>query len=204
VRRRRRGKGTNDVTSRTRSTRPTSRPRGVAIIEFALVLPLLVILVLLTVDFGRLVQSRLIISNVSREGGSLASRQTAVDTTLATLLTVSARPLDLAGRDGRIIITRISERRSAALPRPTVKVAVSSGSLAVASQIDSTRRYYGLSQRMYNHLVYNPTNGMADVSELTVVEVFYKYRPITPLPRFLGGMLTPNGDGMIVWSKAAF
>ena len=89
-----------------------------------LVLPLLVILVLLTVDFGRLVQSRLIISNVSREGGSLASRQSAVDTTLATLLTVSARPLDLSGPDGRIIITRIAERKNASLPRPTVTVPV--------------------------------------------------------------------------------
>lgn len=168
------------VARKTDGRRPITGQRGVAILEFALVLPLLVILVLLTVDFGRLVQSRLIISNVSREGGSLASRQSAVDTTLATLLTVSARPLDLSGPDGRIIITRIAERKNASLPRPTVTVPVRSGSLVVSSQIDSTRRYYGLTQRMYNHLVYNPTNGMADISELTVVEIYYKYRPITP------------------------
>ncbi len=178
--------------------------RGVAIIEFALVLPLLVLLGLLTIDFGRLVQSRLIISNVSREGGSLASRQTNVDTTLATLLTVSARPLDLAGRDGRIIITRLTAGQSASKPAPTVAVAVSSGGLAVTSKIGTGRSYYGLTPRMYNHLTYTTANGMAEISELTVVEVYYRYRPITPLPRFVSGMLTADQGGMIVWSKAAF
>jgi hypothetical protein len=194
-----------DVAGRTGSgRRRTTGQRGVAILEFALILPVLVILVLLTVDFGRLVQSRLIISNVSREGGSLASRQTTVDTTLATLLTVSARPLDLAGADGKIIITRITAGQSTARPTPTLRVPISSGSLAAASQVDSTRRYYGLTQRMYNHLVYNSTHSMADISELTVVEIYYKYRPITPLPRFISGMLTPDAGGMILWSKAVF
>jgi len=178
--------------------------RGVAILEFALILPLLVILVLLTVDFGRLVQSRLIISNVSREGGSLASRQTTVDTTLATLLTVSARPVDLAGRDGRIIITRLTAGQSTSKPTPTITVAVASGGLAVTSQIGTGRSYYGLTPRMYNHLVYNATNGMADISELTVVEIYHRYRPITPLPEFLSGMMTADQGGMIVWSKAIF
>lgn len=187
-----------------RVMRRSRRQGGVAIMEFALILPVLIILVLLTVDFGRLVQSRLILSNVSREGGSLASRQTAVDTTLATLLTVSARPLDLSGRDGRVIITRLTAGQNAAHPRPTIRVPVASGALAVSSQIDSTRRHYGLTQRMYNHLVYNATNGMADVSELTIVEVYYRYRPITPLPNFMNGMLAAQDGGTVVWSKAVF
>jgi hypothetical protein len=62
---------------------------------------------------------------------------------------------------------------------------------------------------VYNHLVFvtstTPPRATADISEVTVVEVFYKYRPITPFPRGFGGsMFLPDGDGMIVWSRAIF
>ena len=179
--------------------------RGTALIEFALILPILIILVMATVDFGRLIQARLIISNVSREGGSIAARQTTVDTSLTTVLRESGRPLDLIGRDGKIIITRVKAGLSEDEPDPTIVTQCSRGSLGRSSTIGTVGGTPNLSASIYDHLRFDATNQAADISEVTVVEVFYKYRPITPTPRgFGGGLFLPDGDGMIVWSRAIF
>ena len=180
--------------------------RGTALIEFALILPILIILVLATVDFGRLIQARLIISNVSREGGSIAARQTTVDPSLITMLRESAKPLNLVGTDGKIIITRIKAGLSAAAPNPTIATQDIQGTLGRNSTIGTVvGANPNLAASIYNHLVFKTANATSDIAEVTVVEVFYKYRPITPFPKgFGGGMLLPNTDGMIVWSKAIF
>jgi Flp pilus assembly protein TadG len=180
--------------------------RGTALIEFALILPILIILVMATVDFGRLIQARLIISNVSREGGSIAARQPAVDTSLITVLKESGKPLNLIGADGKIIITRVKAGVSAAAPNPTIFTQNSRGTLARVSTIGtSVGANPTLVASIYNHLIFRTANATADISEVTVVEVFYKYRPVTPFPRgFGGGMLLPDTDGMIVWSRAIF
>jgi hypothetical protein len=179
--------------------------RGTALIEFALILPILIILVLATVDFGRLIQARLIISNVSREGGSLAARQTTVDTSLTTVLKESGRPLDLIGTDGKIVISRIKAGASAGSPSPTITTQISRGTLARNSTISAGSATLGLTTSIYNHLLFKPANATSDIAEVTVVEVYYKYRPITPFPRgFGGGMLLPDANGMVVWSKAIF
>ena len=52
------------------ATRRLGRMRGTSVIEFTLVMPLLLIMILALIEFGHLIQSRLIVSNVSREGGS--------------------------------------------------------------------------------------------------------------------------------------
>lgn len=175
-----------------------------ALIEFALVLPMLLILALATLDFGRLIQTRLIISNVSREGGSIASRETSVDTVLTSLLQASGSPLDLGGPDGKVFITRIAAGQSTGVPAPAIATQINRGSLGVSSRIAANRAYLGLTQPVYDHLVFNTTNGASDISEVTVVEVFYKYRPITPLSNLIPGVLTRDAGGIIVWSKAVF
>lgn len=180
--------------------------RGTALIEFALILPILIILVMATVDFGRLIQARLIISNVSREGGSIAARQTTVDTSLITMLKESGKPLNLIGTDGKIIITRVRAGASATAPNPTIATQNTRGTLGRNSTIGTVvGASPNLAASIYNHLRYNATNLTSDIAEVTVVEVFYKYRPITPFPRgFGGGMLLPDTDGLIVWSRAIF
>ncbi len=47
---------------------------GVAALELALILPLVLMMTFATVDLGMLIQARLVLTNVAREGGSLASR----------------------------------------------------------------------------------------------------------------------------------
>ena len=49
----------------------------------------------------------------------------------------------------------------------------------------------------------NGPGATADISNVTVVEVFYKYTPITPISRFAPGLFT-NSGGTIISSKAVF
>jgi hypothetical protein len=186
--------------------------RGVALIEFALILPLLLLMALAVIDIGRLIQVRLIVTNLAREGGSLASRQSTLDASLISLLQSSSNPpMDLSGANGKIFISRI-RAGTAQNNSPTMTTQLSGGALPWNSGIGSGQTRLGLTQRLYDHLVYrvqatNPPQSAPDISEITVVEVYSKYRPITPLPNFILKDLLlrdVNHTGLVVSSKAIF
>lgn len=86
------------------------RAAGIAAVEFAIVLPFLVILLLGVVDLARAIQAKIILLNISREGANLASRGTAdlsgSSQTIMDALAASTPPLDMSGR-GMIYITKI-------------------------------------------------------------------------------------------------
>jgi len=191
-------------TSRVARTGDDPRGRGAALLEFALVLPMVLILLLGTIDFGHLIQTRLIITNVSREGGSIGSRSRAIDPNFTNLLLASGKPLDLGGADGRVFVTRIKAGQDAANPNPTVETQLTQGSLAVTSKINAQLPTLGLSPTLHGRLVFDPDQDAPDIPDLTVVEVLYKYRPITPLSNLIPGILRSSGDGMIIQSRAIF
>jgi hypothetical protein len=188
--------------------------RGVALIEFALILPLLLLMALAVIDVGRLIQVRLIVTNLAREGGSLASRQSTLDANLIGLLQSSSNPpMDLSGANGKIYVSRIRAGTGPAPNNvPTIATQLSGGALPWSSGIRAGLTRLGLSQRLYNHLVYRvqptiPAQSASDISEITVVEVYSKYRPITPLPNFMLKDLLlrdVNHTGMVVSSRAIF
>ena len=196
---------TSKRSTQGRGSRPQdSGSRGTALVEFAMVLPLILVILLGTIDFGHLIQTRLILTNVSREGGSIASRQTPIDPNLAIMLLASGRPLVLGGPDGKLIITRITAGQSVDEPQPAITATIEQGRLGVSSHIGSDLPQLGLSTNLYNHLVYDVDNSTADITDITVVEVFYKYRPITPLAGFVPGLLHEDEGGFIIGSKAVF
>jgi Flp pilus assembly protein TadG len=175
-------------------------------LEFALILPILVIMVFGIIEFGRLINARLIVTNVSREGGNLASRYRDVEiqdqaNDVINMMQKSATPLDLDA-DGKIYITKIVAGTSSRSPKPTIAAQVSEGDLSVSSDIASGGTL-GLSTELYNHLVFNDSNQTADISEITVAEVFYKHQTIIPLPNFLETIFMSD-DGIIIGSKAVY
>jgi hypothetical protein len=184
---------------------PRSRDqRGTALIELAFVLPILLLLLLGTIDFGHLIQTRLVMTNVAREGASLASRQAPVDPNITNLLVASGRPLRLDGADGRVYVTRIKAGLTEQDPQPTITDQITAGGLGVSSRIADAALRLGLTQPVFDHLVFDADNGTADISEVTIVEIYYRYRPITPFPNFAGGLLRGSGNGMIISSRAVF
>lgn len=82
--------------------------RGVAAIEMAMLLPLLVAIALPVVDFARNLQAQMILINVSREGANLSSRAslTYPMQTIMSSLTATPPPLNMTAH-GMIYITEI-------------------------------------------------------------------------------------------------
>jgi hypothetical protein len=191
--------------------------KGIAALELALILPILLVLVFGIIDFGRLIRARLIITNVSREGGSMASRSVSSPNDVLNILTMlqaSGTPLDLNG-SGRIYVSKIKAGTSITTPDPSIDTSLSKsrGSLGYPSRIGGGPPL-GLSEALYQHLEFEgPPQNTSDIAEVWVVEVYYKYKPITPLPNFITGILVTLGidsvtgkpyDGMIIGSKSVF
>ena len=183
---------------------PHAGERGSALIEFTFVMPLLLILSLGVVEFGHLIQSRLILTNICREGGSIGSRQQVLDDNLAALLASSGRPLVLDGADGRVVVTRLKAGTSAALPDPVVDAVVSTGSLSVASHYGDEYPNLGLTEALYQRLVFDVDQAAPDISEITVVEVTSRHRTLTPLPKVLEDLVLPDDGGLVLSSKSVF
>jgi hypothetical protein len=177
---------------------------GIAAVELALILPLLLVMVFGIIDFGRLIQANLIVTNVSREGGNMASRGFKSGDDLISMLQSSGTPLDLNG-SGRIYVSRIKAGTSRTAPNPSIDPQFSKGNLGISSNILSGLPHLGLSDGLYRHLVFEDSQQASDIAEIWVVEVYYKYKPITPLPNFIAGILvTPGYDGRIIGSKSVF
>ena len=179
--------------------------RGASLLELALLLPILVVLAFGVIDLGRLIHARLVVTNVSREGGSLASRDIQTGNNLITMLQSSATPFNLQTQ-GRIYVTRIKAGGTQADPLPYIDSRIQGGAYGVSSSIGGNvgQAPTGLSTTMYNHLRFEPAPQNApDIAEITVVEVFYHYRPITPLPNFVQNLF-PVGGGILIGSRAIF
>jgi len=156
--------------------------RGASAVEMAIILPILVMMVFGAIDFGRLFHARLIMTNVAREGASLASRDIQPASQLITMLQAGSTPLDMVTH-GKIFIWRIKAGVSRRSPYPTIDHTASDedGSLIVNSTIGAGKPNLGLDSDVYQHLIFDTGNAAADIGDITVVEVFYQYRPITPV-----------------------
>ena len=85
---------------------PIRRQKGVAAVEFALVLPFLLMLAVPVFDLARIVQGDMILTNLSREGANLASRSSQDPQTIMTALAMTTPPLDMAS-NGSMYISKI-------------------------------------------------------------------------------------------------
>lgn len=180
--------------------------KGTALVEFCFILPILIIMVFFIIDFGRLIQARIILTNIAREGGNLASRDIKTGSDLITLLQSSATPLDMA-QSGRVCISYIESGLSGDDPDPSISVdnpQLCGGNLAVSSGISNGATHLGLTDAMYSHLVFDDGNQTADINGVTVVETFYMYTPITPLPNFIANIFLADGAGTIIGSRAVY
>lgn len=85
--------------------------RGVAAVELALVLPVLLLLVLGVIDFARAIQFNNILVHVTREGANLAARTTEEPTYILKALMDTATPMKM-NTDGMMYITQVIGERN--------------------------------------------------------------------------------------------
>lgn len=206
--------------------------RGSVVVEFALIVPVVLVLSLAVFDFGSLIYARHIVADISREGGILTSYRGFADeryldigndndkNTLFALLQAAGQPLDFGAnsQDAKIIVSKIMGAISFNDPLtsscneefPCITGQVSHGSLGVSSGIgvEGTLNASALPY-MYRQLEFDETYQTAHISQISVVEVFYKYRPIIPLTGlleylFVQNILRRDGNGIIITSRSVF
>ncbi|MCC2960746.1 pilus assembly protein [Massilia sp. IC2-278] len=102
---------------------PLPRQRGLAAVEFALVLPLLMLLLFGMIDAARALQANIIMVNIGREGANLVARGgTQLETgsqDIIYALMASAPPLNVQQR-GMVYITRVMGVTSGGASRSVV------------------------------------------------------------------------------------
>lgn len=79
---------------------------GNALVEFAIILPLLLLLAIPVFDFARVIQANMILTGLSREGANLASRTSQDPQTIMAAIATTAPPLNMNSK-GMIYITKI-------------------------------------------------------------------------------------------------
>ncbi len=152
--------------------------RGGALVEFALCISMLLVLVYGLIDFSQIILDHQVMSGLSRQGSDLASRGTKLQDTVSALDTQGAS-LNI-GANGRIIVTAVAEDSSGNFqivdqaespPGISVTSAVGSGVGNTATMPASAKTALKAGQTLY------------------VTEVFYSYRPMTPIGAFLNTSL---------------
>jgi hypothetical protein len=78
---------------------------GQSIIEFAVILPLLLVLVLGVVEVGYALFDQQVVTKLTREGSNLTSRDVSFQDTVTALTTMSTRPVDFNDGSSRLILS---------------------------------------------------------------------------------------------------
>ena len=193
-------------------------PRGSVTVEFALIVAfILPVLIFGIIDFGRLINAREIVSEVSRVGGGSvlwrAEEYGYIDIEDANNIQILLDLLEDAGSPifddnatkWKIIVSKIEAPWQQGAT-PMIVAQCARGGLNVNSAIGEEGQppNQDALPHIYSHLEFDTGNQAPDKSELGVVEVFYKYEPITPLPNFIEGILQMDGGGVIIRSCKAF
>ena len=148
---------------------------GQALVEFALTLPVLLVLVFGLIDLARALSYMQVMNGLTRQGSNLASRGTSPSAAAAAVVAGDA-PLDLT-HSGGVIVTSVSNIKSA----NTITGQASQGGFPCNSRI-------GIGLGTPAILPPAAATMVQSGQSIYVTEVCYSYHPITPI----GNLLIPS------------
>jgi len=171
--------------TRTRTQRPGRRTKlglarllrsdsGQGVAEFALALPVILVILLGMVEFSHAYDRVHGLAGLSREGANIAARGSALSEVLATVV-ANGETLDMTGKGGAIVS----------------RVVVEGGQPVVMSQVSSVG-YDGdsrLNAADSTASDWIALAGFAEGSTHYAVEVFLIYEPVTPLAQLFGAVV---------------
>ena len=177
--------------------------RGSTILELSISLMLFLFMAFGVIEYGSILNERNALTQLSREGASLASRNLTSNQNILDLLESTDNALDMANNPAkyRIFLAQIAAG-TAGNPAPTCAL-TQRGGLSNGVQAPALPNC-DLDANLMNYVTYDPGLGTAPVGQFTVVKVYYQHDPITPfgnLDWFGGG----NGNApTVMMSRAIF
>ncbi len=190
--------------------------KGIATIEFAVIASMMLLMVFVIIDFGSLIQAQAVVTNISREGGNLASRDLKNGPELLNLLEASSSPLDFESNPTKfkMYLAKVDAGTSSGTPDPTCTVQESGtlqGNDVVSPAASGT---CDLPSNLYDLLRFDDLIQTSPVSQFTVVKVYYAHKPMTPMEEMFkaAGNSVVNidtdgdniADSMLIGSKSIF
>jgi Flp pilus assembly protein TadG len=145
---------------------------GQAMLEFAIIASLIIILVFAIIDFGRAFNEMQEIVGLTRQGSNLASRGTSLLAS-ANAVVAGDAPLNL-NRSGEVIVTSVTNNASGNI----ITGQVSQGAITLASKIGQG---VGTPATLPPSAVAMLQRGQT----IYITEVFYNYQAITPIASLL-------------------
>jgi len=166
---------------KNRSFNKIQETRGQALVELAIILPILTLLFLGVFDFSRAIYTKNMITNVSREGANLASRDSQLmqqdPQTVMNTLAETAQPLDMQN-NGMIYITVV---QGASSGNPTIQTQYpwANTNLKTTTQNGTV---YNIQSRFGTQVSPNTSSlatlGLRVGQTASIVEVFYNYQSL--------------------------
>lgn len=160
---------------------------GGALIELAIILPILLLLVFGVFEYGRAIHAKNIITNMSREGANLASRTSSAAQQIMDSVALTAQPLDMTS-NGMIFIAEVrGQGADPTVPRVTAQHRWTGGSYQPSSRVWGDCTTWGMDGECrddFDNLTDAETEaelrGLAlkNGERVFAVEVFYDYKPI--------------------------
>ena len=184
--------------------------KGMATVEFTGVALVLMVVAFGIVEFGSMIQAQAVVSNVTREGGSLASRDLKNGSDLFNLLEASTWPLNFscppesgscnpAVQEERfkIYIAKVNAGTSGSpVPTCTVEESGNLDGIGVVSPVEDPEGRCDLTQDLWDLLNYNDIYNTSPLTQLTVVKVYYRHDPLTPFVELLNVGPVFNGGSI--------
>jgi Flp pilus assembly protein TadG len=177
--------------------RPRREPRdsGQSLIEFAMLLPLLVLLALGVIELSYALLDLHVVTSFSREGSNLISRNTSLQDAVTAMRQMTSRPLNLEDGSSKIIfsvVRRISTPGAANYDRDILYQRFQYGTLAATSRLSGGGGAFGNAP---DYQALDPDNdsglrvGSLPVTlslggTLYITEVFTTHVTLTPLESF--------------------
>jgi Flp pilus assembly protein TadG len=189
------------MTAQARATRRRAGDAGQSLIEFALVLPFLVILAFGVIELSYALLDQHVVTSFSREGSNLISRNTSLKDAVTALRQMTSRPLNLEDGSSTIILSvvrRVGTPSAANYDRVILYQRTQYGTLAASSQMTGGGGAFGpapdyqaldpdndTALRLGNVPVTLPRGGT-----LYITEVFATHMTLTPIHGF--GVRVPD------------
>jgi Flp pilus assembly pilin Flp len=178
------------------------RESGQSMIEFAVVLPLLLVVVLGLIETSYALYDQHVVTRLTREGSNLISRDTTLGDAVTVLRRISSRPVDFDS-SSRVIFSVIMNPPTTGVSNyntPILYARYSYGAIAGASRLNTSGGSYGPGPE---YTATNPNNDtglrITNLPSTVVVplggmvyvcEIYSQHQLITPFNRF--GVTIPN------------